>query len=275
MPNPLVSVVVPTRNNARTLAACLESVRAQDYRPIEVLVIDNGSTDGTPEIAARLADRVEDRGPERSAQRNRGAALARGEHLLFIDSDMLLRPEVVADCVATQARTGAPAVIIPETSIGEGFWARCRALERSCYAGDDSVEAARFFPRSVFLAAGGYDESLSGPEDWDLSQRVAAGRSLPRTAAVIDHDEGRLGLRDQLAKKRYYGASFRRYLAKQQSAAGRAGALVVRPALLRNWRRLARHPVLTAGIVAMKSLELGAAAYGAVAGPKRAPERAA
>jgi hypothetical protein len=160
-------------------------------------------------------------------------------------------------------------VIVPETSIGDGVWAHCRALERSCYVGDDSVEAARFFKRSVFSASGGYDETLSGPEDWDLSQRVAAGRSLPRTSAMIDHDEGRLGLRDQLAKKRYYGASFRPYLVKRRFSLSRITTLVIRPAYLRNWRRLASHPVLTAGILTMKSLELGAAAVGAVAGPRR------
>ncbi|HVD01172.1 MAG TPA: glycosyltransferase [Candidatus Dormibacteraeota bacterium] len=267
----LVSVIVPTRNSARTIAACLESVRAQTYRPLEVVVVDNGSSDSTVAIAAGLADRVEAFGPERSAQRNHGAAVARGDYLLFIDSDMRLRPEVVADCVATIAATGAPGVIIPETSIGEGFWARCRALERSCYVGDDSVEAARFFPCSVFEASGGYDEALSGPEDWDLSQRVAAGRSLPRTKAMIDHDEGRLGLRDHLAKKRYYGATFRRYLGKQRSSMGRAGVLIIRPAYLRNWRRLAEHPILTAGIFGLKGLELGAAALGVLTGRRRQP----
>jgi glycosyltransferase involved in cell wall biosynthesis len=271
MPEQLVSVIVPTRNSARTLEACLASIRGQTYGRVEIVVVDNASTDATTDIAQRLADRVEAQGPERSAQRNRGAAVARGDYLLFIDSDMLLRPEVVADCVSTIRSTGAPAVIIPETSVGEGFWARCRALERSCYIGDDSVEAARFFPRQVFETQGGYDETLVGPEDWDLSQRVAKGLSLPRTAAMIDHDEGRLGLRDQLAKKRYYGASFGLYLGKQRSSIRRAGTLIVRPAYLRNWRRLAGHPVLTAGIFSLKALELGAAAVGALAGPRRQP----
>ncbi len=258
----LVSVIVPTRNSARTLEACLESIRSQIHRPIELVVIDNGSTDETFQIASRLADIVESFGPERSAQRNRGARLARGDYVLFIDSDMTLTPEVVTGCLDAVRLSGAPAAIIPELSAGEGFLARCRALERSCYAGDDSIEAARFFTRDVFEASGGFDENLTGPEDWDLSIRVAGGSHLPRTASYISHDEGRLRLGAVLAKKRYYAASSLHYWRKHgRSTLGQAN-LVFRPAFLRNWRRLLRHPILTAGFLSLKSMEATAGVWG-------------
>ena len=73
-----VSFVVPTRNTERTLAACLASVRAQDHPDVELVVVDNASTDGTAAIAREHADIFEAAGPERSAQRNRGATLASG-----------------------------------------------------------------------------------------------------------------------------------------------------------------------------------------------------
>jgi glycosyltransferase involved in cell wall biosynthesis len=258
----LVSVIVPTHNSARTLEACLESVRAQLYRPIELIVIDNESTDQTRQIASRLSDITESFGPERSAQRNRGALLARGNFLLFIDSDMTLTPRVIGDCLDAVRLSGAPAVVIPEISIGEGFLAHCRALERSCYAGDDAVEAARFFTRRVFEASGGFDENLTGPEDWDLSLRVAAGRRLPRAVSHIYHDEGRLRLRTVLAKKRYYAASSLQYWRKHgRSVLGQAN-LVLRPAFLRNWQRLLAHPILTAGVLSLKSLEAAAVVWG-------------
>jgi glycosyltransferase involved in cell wall biosynthesis len=260
--SPLVSVIVPTKNAARTLGACLDSIRSQLYRPIELIVIDNQSSDQTLEIAKRYADLVESSGPERSAQRNRGAQLARGEYMLFIDADMTLPSRVVGDCVDAIRTSGAPAVVIPEVSTGEGFLARCRALERSCYAGDDTVQAARFFPRAGYEASGGFDENLIAFEDWDLSIRIAAGRHLPRTDSQISHDEGRLRLRSVLAKKRYYAASSLRYWRKHGGPSIGQANLVFRPAFLRNWRRLARHPILTAGFLCLKSLETAAGVRG-------------
>ena len=258
----LVSVVVPTRNSSRTLESCLKSIRGQSHRPIELIVVDNASTDQTLEIAPRYADIVESFGHERSAQRNRGASLAHGEYFLFVDSDMVLGPFVVSECLDALAGSGAPAVIIPETSFGEGFLANCRALERSCYEGDDSIEAARFYPKGMFEASGGYDESLFAFEDWDLSRRVASGRHLPRTVSHIAHDEGLLRLRTVWTKKRYYGASSLRYWRKHGRHSIAQGNLLFRPAFVRNWRRLLRHPILTVGFLALKCFEWVAGIWG-------------
>ena len=258
----VVTVVVPTRNSERTLEACLRSVRTQLEKDVELVVVDNGSMDGTTSIARRYADVVESYGPERSAQRNRGAKLGRGDYLLFIDSDMLLAPEVISDCLAAVRQSAAPAVIIPEVTVGEGFWAHCRALERSCYMGDDLIEAARFFRREQFASVGGYDESLVAGEDWDLSARVSSGAKLPRTSGRIMHDEGRIRLLDRLAKKRYYGAAFERYWRKHGRLATRQANVLARAAYFRNWRTLVRHPVLTFGFMSLKVLELTAAAVG-------------
>ena len=82
----LVSVVVPTRNNERTIESCLASVREQTHPAIELIVVDNGSDDATWAIAERFAHRVVAGGPERSAQRNLGIALATGPWLLWLDS---------------------------------------------------------------------------------------------------------------------------------------------------------------------------------------------
>lgn len=270
---PLVSLIVTTYNAERTLSKCLQSIRLQIYRPIEVVVVDNQSTDQTVPIAKRFADVVENSGPERSAQRNRGAQLARGEYLMFIDSDMILSPQVVDDCLVASRVSVAPGVIIPEITIGIGFIAKCRALERSCYVGDDGIEAARFFTRTAFEESGGFDETLTGPEDWDLSIRIAAGNQLPRANSFITHDEGRLELRTILAKKRYYAASSLRYWRKHGvSALGQAN-LIFRPAFLRNRRRLARHPILTLGFLVIKGLESGTAVLGVIDEWARHPAR--
>jgi glycosyltransferase involved in cell wall biosynthesis len=242
------------------------SINAQRYAPIELVVVDNESTDETPLIAQRFADIVESYGPERSAQRNRGARLSRGDYLVFIDSDMELTPGVVADCVNALRKSQASGVVIPEVSIGEGFLARCRALERSCYTGDDAVEAARFFTRQAFEASGGFDETLTGPEDWDLSIRIAAGIHFPRAESHISHDEGRLRLGSVLAKKRYYAASSLRYWRKHRRSSLIQGNMIFRQAFVRNWRLLLRHPILALGVVSLKGLESAAVASGALQG---------
>jgi glycosyltransferase involved in cell wall biosynthesis len=257
-----VSIVVPTRNSAATLAACLESARSQDHSDIELIVVDNHSSDRTQEIARDLADTVLIAGPERSAQRNAGARAAVGQFLLFIDSDMVLEPTVVSECVEA-AQSGAGSVVIPELSFGEGYWTRCKALERACYLGDDTIEAARFFTREAFERAGGYDESIpAGPEDWDLHERVrASGARVERTDALIWHNEGRLRLRETMATKFYYGRGTGVYVRRHPTLARRQLRLF-RPAFVRHWRKLARQPLIGAGMLVMKGFELGAGAAG-------------
>jgi glycosyltransferase involved in cell wall biosynthesis len=259
----LVSVIVPTRNSARTLEACLASIARQSHPDVETIVVDNASSDGTRGVAERLECTVLEIGPERSAQRNHGARNARGAHLLFVDSDMVLEPEVVADCVAA-VEMGAGAAIIPEVSFGDGFWAECKRLERSCYVGDDDIEAARFYERELFWRLDGFDEELNGPEDWDLSRRAArAGASIARVPSLIRHDEGRLELLSLLRKKFRYGKSYPAYRRKHRGAASGQSRLV-RPAFVRQRGALAREPLVAAGMLAMKTLEYAAGAVGAL-----------
>jgi glycosyltransferase involved in cell wall biosynthesis len=258
-----VSVIVPTRNSARTLAECLRSVRAQSHDEVEVLVVDNESADGTSAIARDFADVVLTAGPERSAQRNRGTTKATGAAFLFVDSDMILARDVIADCVRA-ATGGVGAVVIPEASFGDGFWARCKSLERSCYVDDPAIEAARFFTREVFENLGGYDEQLVGGEDWDLHERARrSGAAVGRADAYIWHDEGRLELGELVAKKFRYGKTLGRYARKHPRLA-RSQLQPLRPAFLRHRSRLVRYPLVTAGIVVMKLAEAGAGFAGLV-----------
>jgi glycosyltransferase involved in cell wall biosynthesis len=237
---------------------------------VDLIVVDNFSSDDTQDIARRYADRVEVAGPERSAQRNYGAQLARGDYFLFIDSDMDLSATVVSECLEAAAEASLAGIVIPEVTVGKGFWAQCRVLERSCYLGDARVESARFIPRAIFHRVGGYDEALTGLEDKDLSIRLAEAGRLLRITAVITHDEGNVRLSEALVKKSYYAMTFGSFARKHGAAVSLGQAnLVFRPAFIRNWRTLARHPLLTPGLFLFKLLELAAAVHGGIRGRLR------
>ncbi|MCZ7527333.1 MAG: glycosyltransferase [Acidimicrobiia bacterium] len=265
-----VGFVVPTRNSARTIAACLASLRAQEHPDCEIVVVDNHSDDRTREIAATYADEVVVSGPERSAQRNHGARISSGSILVFVDADMRFEPGVAGDVVRLLGPGGderVGAVVVPEHAFGEGFWARCRVLEKELYLGDPAVEAARAFRAGDFEAAGGYDESLTGGEDWELPDRViAGGRILGRTESRVWHDEGRIRLRSQFSKKRYYGRGVAAYLSRSGNGAHRP---LVRRSLLRRPLRLARRPHVTAGLAVLKAVELSGIASGVLEARRR------
>jgi glycosyltransferase involved in cell wall biosynthesis len=213
--DPLVSVIVPTKNSAVTLEACLKSIKEQTYYPIELIVVDNHSSDATREIARQFTDKVFVKGPERSAQRNYGAASASGRYLLMVDSDMELDRKAVKAC--SDEVLGDPAVkgvIIPEESFGIGFWSQCKQLERSFYAGVPWIEAARFFRRVAFDTVGGYDETLVSGEDWDLSKRIEEIGRIARISETIYHNEGHISFWETLKKKYYYAHHAKAYLVR-------------------------------------------------------------
>lgn len=263
-----ISFVIPTRNSARTIAACAESCRHQRGAAVEVIVVDNSSTDGTAEIAEPIADKVVIAGPERSAQRNRGAREASGEIVVFIDSDMVLSPDIGRQLRDVFSSPAVEAVVIPEIVEGEGFWEKCRSIEKRAYLGDDRIEAARGFRRSTVLEAGGYDESLTGPEDWDLPDRiVAAGGKLDRIEAVIHHDERGLSLWEMFGKKRYYGRSVGELFAREPE---RAKGRRARPRMLKRFVQEGwRDPVHLGGLFVLKAVEFSGAGLGMLEGRRR------
>lgn len=254
----LISIIVPTKNSSATLEACLTSIKEQTYPNIEIILVDNFSTDGTPDIAKKFTKHVYSKGPERCTQRNYGVQKAFGEYVAIIDSDMNLAPTVIEECVSAVKKSGTVGVIIPEESFGRGYWAQCKKLERKMYVGVSYMEAARFFPKSIFLEAGGYDEAMVSGEDWDLSQRIEKLGKLGRTQSFIFHNEGQISLFKTIRKKYYYAQKFAKYQAKsehtgkissQTSIIGRYKLLFSKPKLL------AEHPGYAIGMLFMKTCE--------------------
>jgi glycosyltransferase involved in cell wall biosynthesis len=255
-----VSVIVTTRNEEKNIENCLRSIKEQTHPPerIEIIVVDNDSTDGTKEIASQFTRMVYNSGPERSAQRNFGIARAKGKHILYLDADMILSRELIAECARLCETRGCGALYIPEKIIGEGFWIRVRDFERSFYNGT-CIDAVRFVRRETALAVGGFDEGLNGPEDWDFDRRVGAITPTGITATPLRHNEETFRLREYLSKKRYYSKGFERYRQKwgmHDKIVGRQLGFLYRYIVVftenGKWRRLLRHPVLVLGMFMLR-----------------------
>ncbi len=246
-----VSVVVTTKNEAVNIGNCLASVAAQDYprEALEIIVVDNASTDATKDIARRFTDLVFDKGPERSAQRNFGMLeAATGEYVMFLDADMILSRTVVRRCVEALRDPGLVALHIPEIVLGKDYFPSVRRFERSFYDGT-VIDGVRIIRKTAFAAVGGFDTSLTGPEDWDLDKKLkrigtigllsrydfdavdAYAAGLPEGPGLLEacigfearsgldtpllfHNEAAFHLGRYLKKKTYYTGSAEAYIAK-------------------------------------------------------------
>lgn len=271
MKQDLVSIIVTTKNEEVNIGNCLESIKKQTYKKIELLVIDNNSTDKTKEIAKKYTKFVFDKGPERSKQRNFGVNKAKGKYVLILDADMILTTSVVEECVKEIEKKKVGGVIIPEKSFGEGFWAKCKSLERSFYIGNDTIEAARFFSRKIFISSGGFDEILTGPEDWDLSQRIKEKFGIGRVNSKIMHNEGNLSLLRTISKKYYYSQRFKEYMHKSEHKkyTGKQFNLIGRYMIFFSQPiKLFKNPLLGVGMLFMKTCEFVGGGIGYIVSKK-------
>ncbi|MEJ2216106.1 MAG: glycosyltransferase [Gemmatimonadota bacterium] len=186
---PLVSVIVPAYQQRRWVAEALDSVLAQTYPRIEVIVVDDGSTDGTGDLVRdRFGDAVRvvrQANQGLAAARNAGLALARGELIQFLDADDRLAPDKIA--LQVQALAGHPEydvaycdyAFFPDTpprarrgvptppAEGSG-----ELLER-LLEGNFIASHAALLRRTALRDVGGFDPALRGAEDYDLWLRLA------------------------------------------------------------------------------------------------------
>lgn len=257
---PLVSVVITTKNEEPNIENCLKSIKEQSYSNIEIIVVDNYSSDKTKEIALGYTDKVYDKGPERSAQRNYGMIdKSSGEYVMFVDADMILSRDLIGNCVEYINKEKCVALHISEVVMGHNFFSRVRRFERSFYDGT-VIDGARFFKKNIFVNVGGFDETMSGPEDWDIDKKIKAiGRIglVPKNGeeAVIYHNEAEFNLKKYLDKKGYYTQSFAKYInkwGKDDRDIKKQFGLSYRyfGVFLENgkWKKLLTQPILTLGM---------------------------
>lgn len=218
MNRPLVSVIITTKNSEQFILNCIKSIKSQSYENIEIILVDNFSSDNTVEIAKNEGVSIFLKGPERSAQRNYGAEMAKGDILGFLDVDMEITKNVVEECVKALSDNEISGVYIPERIKGEKFFNRVRDFERSFYNAT-VIDAARFFKKSLFLSCGGYDITLNAAEDWDLDRRIKTFGKLKLIDAWLFHNENDT-LKKYIIKKSYYTSNFKNYFNKWNRGGG-------------------------------------------------------
>jgi glycosyltransferase involved in cell wall biosynthesis len=255
---PSVSVVVATYDQARWLEETIESVRAQTYADWELIVADDGSTDGTAGLVGRFRDDARIRylpgaHAERAAARNRGLAAATGELVAFLDADDTWHPDKLARQVAALAAApeAAACYAVARFVDGAGRPLRVRKPPRALSGqlfprlvrGNFIILASVVVRRRCLDAVNGFDATLPvlGCEDWDLWLRIA------RRWTVV-------GLDEELVRYRVHDANTR---AEQVMASGLAvldrlyaDSGVAREAGIGRAAARARHVWYHAGIVA-------------------------
>lgn len=184
---PRVSVVIPTFNRKAFLKEAIESVLSQTYRDLEVIVVDDGSEDGTAELVTALADKriryvwQPNRGP--AAARNHGASMAQGELLAFLDSDDLWTPRKLEKQVSFfQDHPEARICYTDEIWIRRGVRVNPKKKHQKysgwiypyclplCIISPSSV----MFKRELWEESGGFDENFPFCEDYELWLRISS-----------------------------------------------------------------------------------------------------
>jgi glycosyltransferase involved in cell wall biosynthesis len=218
---PLVSVVIPAYNAERYLGEAIESVLAQTYAPVETIVVDDGSSDGTAAVARSYPGVElivqENAGP--AAARNRGFAASRGEIVAFHDADDLMTPDKLTVQVGELlADPGIGCVLAEQELLVEAggelpFWAEGTKVPTVMPARPEELAdepdvhtMTMVVRREVFERVGGFDEEMRTAEDVDWLLRAAEdGVDFARLPRV-------------LLKRRVHPTSL-----TQDAAAGRAG----------------------------------------------------
>lgn len=236
----LVSVIIPNHN--KDIGMILESLNNSTYKNIEILEINLGL--------------------ERSAQRNIGRDRAKGEYLLFLDSDQPISPGLIQECVRFM-KLGIGAVYIPEIIKTKGLFAYIRNWERQFYNGTP-VDVVRFV-RAEFCPK--FDTELNGPEDSAWDRKVTGIRTTSRNP-LYHYDN--IGMIKYFQKKVYYSKSMLRYAEKYPSDQclnfwWRCFGVFFEKG---KWRRVIRRPdlmllvwgiIFIRGLIYLNEVELGGA----------------
>jgi glycosyltransferase involved in cell wall biosynthesis len=191
---PLISIIIPCYNQGKYLAAAIESVLGQGYPRCEIIVVNDGSSDDTEQVASGFDARItyiRKANFGRSAARNTGILAARGDYVICLDADDLFGDGMLQSMAQAASE-------FPETDVFVGGWRDLVAgkmgesvihlpipkeLFHGLLAGNLGVIHCFMVRRDVLANSGLFDVNLSAAEDWDLWIRLAAAQSSFRAVS--------------------------------------------------------------------------------------------
>lgn len=202
-PNPQVSVIIPIYNEEKIIADCLNSLKEQSWHNLEVIIVDDGSTDESSQIVKTFGFimlKQNHKGPGQA--RNLGAKRAKGQILVFVDADMTFEKDFVRDLVAP---------IIKDQTIGtfsrnemvknqDNIWSVCwninKNLPRDRMLPQDYPGYAPVFRailKTEFNKVGGFEVSGQYTDDWSLSRKLGVKSTLAQGAVYYHSNPASLG----------------------------------------------------------------------------------
>lgn len=223
-----VSVIIPTYNEEKVIGECLKSLSQQSYLNLEVIIVDDGSTDKTLQVLQKFqiptAKRVihskfqilrtEHAGP--GAARNLGARETAGEILVFVDADMTFEADFIERLVQPIIEGKTKGTFSKEEYVSnwENIWARCWNINagwepkrRHPKRYPDKQKVFRAILRSEFRRVGGFDTSRGYDDDWSLSEKL--GYKAEVASGAVFYHRNPAGLTEVFEQAKW--AAKRRY----------------------------------------------------------------
>ena len=236
-----ISVIIPAHNSVQTLARAIDSVLEQSYKADEIIVVDDGSTDATSEVA-KMYDEVSllrQKNMGVSSARNNGVMMAANEWIAFLDSDDTWHPEKLKEQVAYHRKNKGCKVSYTdevwirddkEVSIPKTFQKPQVATFESCLSYCNIVPSSVLMQKKLFDRIGGFDESLEVCEDYDLWLRILREEPIALVDQKLVTKYG--GADDQLSMDRFRVKALEKHLESQFDD-------IVREELIRKYSLLA------------------------------------
>lgn len=174
----LVSIIIPCYNQAEYLEKTVQSALASDYRPIEILLVNDGSTDHSLSLAQRLSAEnpmikvIDQKNAGVATARNKGISMAQGAYILPLDGDDLISENYISEAVRVLDSNPEAKVVYCQAvkfdEQGQKAW-NLKPFSRNQLAKDNMIFVSAHFRKSDWTAAGGFSEDMKvGREDWEF-----------------------------------------------------------------------------------------------------------